>query len=101
MVQLGERVAEMVRRLRWRSSGASIRTIAFGVIFGVAVILFLLMWLFRGRGEEGGPEALFATQGAPVETGIAAPAPPAPLVDPFGNAPVDLKPSGPIPSRAG
>jgi outer membrane protein OmpA-like peptidoglycan-associated protein len=65
----------------------------FGLIFGLAVIAFLLLWLMRGRSEQ-----------APVEEGLVGvqsaanlATPPAPPVDPFGNAPVDLRPSGPIP----
>lgn len=69
----------------------------FGVVFGIAVILFLLLWLMRGRSEEAPTEeGLVGVQSAANEQLAAAP-PPAPLVDPFGNAPVDLRPSGPIP----
>jgi outer membrane protein OmpA-like peptidoglycan-associated protein len=70
----------------------------FGVIFGVAVIIFLLMWLMRGRSEEALPdEGLAGVQSAANQQLMATP-PPAPLVDPYGNAPVDLRPSGPIPA---
>lgn len=69
----------------------------FGIIFGIAVILFLLLWLMRGRSEEALTEdGLVGVQSAANQQLMAAP-PPAPLVDPFGNAPVDLRPTGPIP----
>lgn len=69
----------------------------FGIIFGIAVILFLLLWLMRGRSEEApGEDGLVAIQSAANQQLAAAP-PPAPLIDPFGNAPVDLRPTGPIP----
>lgn len=72
-----------------------------GVIFGLAVIVFLVLWMLRGRGDEqqlaeGDP--LLSTQFAANDTGP----PPTftPLVDPFGDRPVDLKPKGPIPEAA-
>ena len=71
----------------------------FGVVFGIAVLAFLLMWFMRGRGEEApGDDLLATTQSTTVQSLAAMPPPaPAPKVDPFGNAPVDLTPSGPIP----
>lgn len=69
----------------------------FGIVFGIAVILFLLLWLWRGRSEEALTEdGLVGVQSAANQQLMAAP-PPAPLIDPFGNAPVDLRPTGPIP----
>lgn len=69
----------------------------FGVLFGIAVILFLLLWLWRGRSVEAPTEeGLVGVQSAANQQLAVAP-PPAPLVDPFGNVPVDLRPSGPIP----
>jgi outer membrane protein OmpA-like peptidoglycan-associated protein len=66
----------------------------FGVMFGLAVIAFFLLWLFRGKGAVPPSEdELLTAQSAPSTA--SAPAPLA-LVDPFGNAPVDLRPSGPI-----
>ena len=74
-----------------------------GIVFGLAVIALLLLWLMRPK--EGGQEdtELFGAQFAanePVTTATAPAPPPAPLVDPFGNAPVDLRPTGPIPAPA-
>lgn len=70
-----------------------------GVVFGVAVLALLLLWLMRPK--EGAQEnGLFGAQFAanePVTTAAAPAPPPAPLVDPFGDAPVNLKPTGPIP----
>jgi len=67
---------------------------AFGVIFGLAVIAFLLLWIVRGRGDTGPlePDALVAPQSGPNT--VAAEPPPA---DPFGNAPVNLRPTGEVP----
>jgi outer membrane protein OmpA-like peptidoglycan-associated protein len=69
----------------------------FGVIFGIAVILFLLLWLMRGRSEEAPSEDGLAGVQSVANQQLAAAPPPAPLIDPFGNAPVDLRPTGPIP----
>lgn len=70
-----------------------------GVIFGIAVTIFLLLWLLRGGQNEGDSAAsddpLASTQFAASDTGP--PAPFTPQADPFGEAPVDLKPKGPIP----
>lgn len=69
-----------------------------GVLFGVAVIAMLLLWLMRPKEGASDGSGLFGAQLAsnePMATTQAAPAP-APLVDPFGDAPVDLKPTGPI-----
>lgn len=67
---------------------------AFGVIFGLAVLAFLLLWVMRGRGDAGPlePDALVAPQSLP--SAVAAAPPPA---DPFGNAPVNLRPTGEVP----
>jgi outer membrane protein OmpA-like peptidoglycan-associated protein len=69
----------------------------FGVIFGIAIILFLLLWLMRGRNEEAPGEDGLAGVQSVANRQLAAAPPPALLVDPFGNAPVDLRPTGPIP----
>jgi outer membrane protein OmpA-like peptidoglycan-associated protein len=71
----------------------------FGVVFGVAVLAFLLLWFVRGRGEESPAGDLLATPQSTTGQSLAAlPSPaPAPKVDPFGDAPVNLKPTGPIP----
>lgn len=68
-----------------------------GIIFGLAVILFLLLWLFRGRGDEqrADIDPLLSTQFAATDTGPPPPFTPQP--DPFGDRPVDLRPTGPIP----
>lgn len=69
-----------------------------GVIFGLAVIAFLMLWMLRGRSEEqqaADIDPLLSTQFAATDTG---PPPPfTPQVDPFGDRPVDLKPKGAIP----
>lgn len=69
----------------------------FGVVFGIAVLIFLLLWFMRGKGEEASPgdDLLATTQSTSAQSFAALPAPP--KADPFGDAPVDLKPSGPIP----
>lgn len=69
----------------------------FGVVFGIAVLVFLLLWLMRGKGEETmpGDDLMATTQATASQSLAASPAPP--RADPFGDAPVDLKPSGPIP----
>ncbi len=74
----------------------------FGMVFGIAVLAFLLLWFVRGRAEESPPGDLLATpQSATGQSLAALPTPaPAPKVDPFGNAPVNLKPTGPIPEAA-
>lgn len=69
-----------------------------GVLLGAAVIALLLLWMLRPKEGASDSNGLFGAQFAtnePVATTQAAPAP-APLVDPFGDAPVDLKPTGPI-----
>lgn len=70
----------------------------FGIIFGIAVIAFLIMWLMRTRTEDvsgvTNEEGLVGVQSA---ANLAPPPQAAPLTDPFGNAPVDLRPTGPIP----
>jgi len=67
---------------------------AFGVIFGLAVIVFLLLWFMRGRGDVAPiePDALVAPQSVPSAAALPPPA------DPFGNAPVNLRPTGEIPA---
>ena len=74
----------------------------FGVVFGVAVLAFLLLWFVRGRGEETPAGDLLATPQSMTGQSLAAlpPPAPAPKVDPFGNAPVNLKPTGPIPEAS-
>lgn len=69
---------------------------AVGILLGLAVIALLLMWWFSDRdGEQLAEDGMVSPQFAAASP--AAAPPPAPLVDPFGNAPVDLKPKGPIP----
>jgi len=70
-----------------------------GVIFGLAVIAFLILWMLRGRGDEQQQlvdvDPLLSTQFAATDT---SPPPPfTPQVDPFGDMPINLKPKGPIP----
>ncbi|MEQ1781406.1 MAG: OmpA family protein [Hyphomonadaceae bacterium] len=74
----------------------------FGVVFGLAVLAFLLLWFVRGRGEETPAGDLLATpQSVTGQSFAAMPTPPpTPKVDPFGDAPVNLKPTGPIPNTA-
>lgn len=72
-----------------------------GIVFGVAVLALLVLWMLRPKEGGGDSNGLFGAQFAnnePVATtqSVAASPAPAPLVDPFGDAPVDLKPSGPI-----
>ncbi len=71
----------------------------FGVVFGIAVLAFMLLWFVRGRGEETPAGDLLATPQSMTGQSLAAMPPPAPAprVDPFGDAPVNLKPTGPIP----
>ena len=72
-----------------------------GIVFGLAVIAMLLLWLMRGQQENvAGDDALVGPQFAAAEPSAALTPPPAPLVDPFGDAPFDLKPTGPIPDPA-
>ena len=71
-----------------------------GVVFGVAVLGLLLLWIMRGRPEEQADGRMLGIQSVSTEPLAAAPPPPAPLVDPFGDAPVNLKPTGPIPDPA-
>lgn len=69
-----------------------------GIVFGIAVLALLLLWMLRPKEGASDSNGLFGAQFAnnePVATTQSAPAP-APLVDPFGDAPVDLKPTGPI-----
>lgn len=69
-----------------------------GILLGAAVVVLLLLWMMRPKEGASDSNGLFGAQFAtnePVATTQAAPAP-APLVDPFGDAPVDLKPTGPI-----
>ena len=72
----------------------------FGVLFGIAVLAFLLMWFMRGKTEEAEDGTLFAAQSAPVQRLAVSPTPPLPAplppADPFGQGPVDLKPQGPV-----
>ncbi len=70
----------------------------FGVVFGIAVLAFMLLWFVRGRGEETPAGDLLATPQSMTGQSLAAMPPPAPAprVDPFGDAPVNLKPTGPI-----
>lgn len=73
-----------------------------GIVFGLAVIAMLLLWLMRGQQENvAGDDALVGPQFAATEPSAALTPPPAPLVDPFGDAPFDLKPTGPIPDPVG
>jgi outer membrane protein OmpA-like peptidoglycan-associated protein len=69
-----------------------------GILFGLAVIIFLLLWLFRPKDDAqlADSDPLLSTQFAATDTG---PPPPfTPQVDPFGDMPVDLTPKGPIPT---
>ncbi len=72
-----------------------------GIVFGLAVIAMLLLWLMRGQQETvADDDTMVGTQFAATEpAGVLTP-PPAPLVDPFGDFAVDLKPTGPIPDPA-
>jgi outer membrane protein OmpA-like peptidoglycan-associated protein len=74
----------------------------FGVVFGIAVLAFLLLWFVRGRGEETPAGDLLATPQSTTGQSLAALSPPAPAskVDPFGDAPVNLKPTGPVPDAS-
>lgn len=69
-----------------------------GIVFGVAVIALLLLWMLRPKEGASDSSGLFAAQFAPNEpvATTQAAVTPAPLVDPFGDAPVDLRPTGPI-----
>lgn len=69
-----------------------------GIIFGLAVIIFLLLWLFRPKddGQLADTDPLLSTQFAATDTGPPPPFTPQP--DPFGDQPVDLTPKGPIPT---
>ena len=72
-----------------------------GIVFGLAVIAMLLLWLVRGQEETvADDDTLVGPQFAATEPSAALTPPPAPLVDPFGDAPFDLKPTGPIPDPA-
>jgi len=74
----------------------------FGVVFGIAVLAFLLLWFVRGRGEETPAGDLLATPQSTTGQSLAALSPPAPApkADPFGDAPVNLKPTGPVPDAS-
>ncbi len=69
-----------------------------GIALGVVILALLLLWLLRGKdGNEAiaGDDPMLSTQFAATDTG-----PPetfTPLVDPFGDGVVDLKPKGPMP----
>ena len=70
-----------------------------GILLGAAVIALLLLWMLRPKEGASDGSGLFGAQFAtnePVATTQSAAPAPAPLVDPFGDAPVDLKPTGPI-----
>ena len=69
-----------------------------GIAFGAAVLTLLLLWLMRGGGQSPQDDRLVGPQVASNEAVVAPP--PAPLVDPFGDVAVDLKPTGPIPEPA-
>jgi outer membrane protein OmpA-like peptidoglycan-associated protein len=69
-----------------------------GVVFGAAILLFLMFYLFRGRADAPVDNRDVSPQFAANEAVVAPP--PAPLVDPFGDAPVNLKPTSPIPTPA-
>ncbi len=69
-----------------------------GVLFGAAILIFLMFYLFRGRADAPADNRLVNSQFATNEAVVAPP--PAPLVDPFGDAPVNLKPTSPIPAPA-
>lgn len=71
-----------------------------GIVFGAAVLALLLMWLMRGKEEGAIDNRLVGTQFAATEPVAAVAPPPAPLVDPFGDVAVDLRPTGPIPESA-
>lgn len=72
-----------------------------GIVLGVVIMALLLLWLLRGKeGSEeiAGDDPMVSTQFAATDTG-----PPetfTPLVDPFGDGVIDLKPKGPIPEAA-
>jgi len=68
-----------------------------GLLLGLAVIIFLMLWLLRGRDQAAIPGE--DTQVLPQSVGAnASPAAPrGPAADPFGDFPVDLKPKGPVP----
>lgn len=72
-----------------------------GIVLGLVILALLILWLLRGK--EGGEDLatddpLASTQFAATDTGP--PAPFTPLVDPFGDQPVDLTPKGPVPEAA-
>jgi outer membrane protein OmpA-like peptidoglycan-associated protein len=62
-----------------------------GLLLGLAVIIFLMLWLLRGRDQAAIPDE--NAQVLPQSAG----APASPASDPFGDLPVDLKPKGPVP----
>jgi outer membrane protein OmpA-like peptidoglycan-associated protein len=86
-------------------SGAPPRQFGFnqddfvGVMLGVAMLFFLLLWMMRGgQGPAPVDNRLVGPQLAANTAATPAPPPPAqPLPDPFGDAAVDLTPKGPIP----
>lgn len=115
----GQPIAAVIRKMEtspvagyWDGAAAGAKTALsrrgfnqddiFGVVFGIAVLAFLLLWFVRGRGEETPAGDLLATPQSMTGQSLAAMPPPAPApkVDPFGNAPVNLKPTGPIPEAS-
>ena len=62
-----------------------------GLLLGLAVIIFLMLWLLRGRDQAAIPGE--NAQVLPQSVG----APASPAADPFGDLPVDLKPKGTVP----
>ncbi len=72
-----------------------------GIAFGAAVLTLLLLWLMRGGTQQQVEDGTLAgVQFAASEPAVAPAPPPQPLVDPFGDQPVDLRPTGPIPEPA-
>jgi outer membrane protein OmpA-like peptidoglycan-associated protein len=68
-----------------------------GVLIVLAMLLLLALYLMRGgAGAPAAVNPIVSTQFAASEPA----APPAPLVDPFGNKPVDLTPKSPLPPEA-
>lgn len=73
-----------------------------GILLGAAVLTLLLLWLMRGGGgqQPGVENTLVGTQFAATEPAVAYAPTAQPLVDPFGDQAVDLRPTGPIPEPA-